>query len=163
MVSHFSSDKLSVKQLSCIQLFTGFDQEDFKTLSNIIRVKEFEKGSCIINEGDNAQKVYFILEGAAKVYKTNYKGKGELVGNLQDGHCFGEMAFMDHGHRSATVVADTDIVVAEFDWNDFCSAFMEKPLIVVQIFKNFAHNLSLRLRRANAVYSYLAYNSQNIP
>lgn len=155
MASYFCSDKLSLERISSIQFFLGFNRQDLEALSDIIKVHRFNKGSCIINEGDDAQKVYFIIEGSAKVYKKNPSGKDEEVGNLQVEQYFGEMAFVDRGKRSATVIAETDLMVAELVWNDFCSTFLKKPEIIVQAFKNIALTLSLRLRRSNAMYSYL--------
>lgn len=64
----------------------------------------YPKGSEIIREGDSDQSVYIILAGMAEVGKG-----GSRIQTLQAGDCFGEMGYLAHTTRSATVTALSEV------------------------------------------------------
>lgn len=67
-----------------------------------------KKGECIIRYQDKPDGVYFIDNGVVTVLD----GEGRLINTLSSGDIFGEMAYFNKkGRRSATVVANTDLVL----------------------------------------------------
>src|ERR1041384_7831418 len=66
----------------------------------------------IVNENSKGKSFYFIGKGQAKVTR-----QGRLLNMVNEGECFGEMAYIRGGEepRHATVEAMTDVIVAEFE------------------------------------------------
>jgi CRP-like cAMP-binding protein len=66
----------------------------------------------VVREGESGRSLFFLGSGAAKVTKG-----GKLLGELGEGACFGEMAYIKAGEmpRSATVETLGEAVLAEFD------------------------------------------------
>lgn len=66
----------------------------------------------VVREGEAGKSLFFLGVGEAKVTK-----EGKLLGTLNEGACFGEMAYIKGGGipRQATVESISDLVVAEFD------------------------------------------------
>jgi len=67
-------------------------------------------GHTLIEEGDDSRTAYFLYAGRALVYKNTEEGRRRL-GELSEGQLFGEMAYLLHENRTASVVADTEITV----------------------------------------------------
>ena len=68
--------------------------------------------TAVVREGEAGRSLFFLGTGEAKVTKG-----GKLLGQIAEGACFGEMAYIKSGEmpRSATVETLTEAVLAEFD------------------------------------------------
>jgi CRP-like cAMP-binding protein len=71
----------------------------------LLKLRPFAKGETVIMEGSGGAAFFLIESGQATVTK-----KGVCVATLGPGNCFGELALIDGGPRSATVTAATDLV-----------------------------------------------------
>jgi CRP-like cAMP-binding protein len=66
--------------------------------------KTFEDGEIIVHEDETTREMYVIQEGAVEVSKKS--GDGEIIlGKLERGDFFGEMALLESLPRSGTVRA----------------------------------------------------------
>ncbi|MEW5819879.1 MAG: cyclic nucleotide-binding domain-containing protein [Cyanobacteriota bacterium] len=136
-----------------IPFFYDVQGEDLDKLANILTVKEFKNEQVVFKEGDEQSGMYFILEGDVQILKRNNKGKQELLTVLCAPQIFGEMALIDRGRRSATVVAQSDLSTAELTRENFEQFMMDEPDLAVHIIRKIAHTLSLRLRKVSASYA----------
>jgi len=78
-------------------------EEQLKNLISNSSTVCFDPGTIICAEGEKADKVYIILEGKVKVYKTDESGEETEIATIEKGNMFGEMALFDKGVRSASV------------------------------------------------------------
>jgi CRP/FNR family cyclic AMP-dependent transcriptional regulator len=74
-----------------------------ETLMSLATVRSYPKHAVIINEGDKADSVFFVLSGRVKVYLSNEQGREVVIGSLGPGDYFGEMS-LEPGSRSASVM-----------------------------------------------------------
>jgi class 3 adenylate cyclase len=89
-----------------------------------------KKGDCIIRFQDTPDGIYFIDNGSVSVLD----GEGRLLNTLSAGDVFGEMAyFTKKGRRSATVIADTDLVLRRITGED-----LRTMPVIRKIFKKIA-------------------------
>lgn len=156
MDSFMKDSTLTPKQLAQIPFFKELESEYIEMLSGKMQVFKADKGKLIIAEGDSSQRMYFIIEGTVRVFRKTFKGRTENICELSAPNYFGEMSIIDGGPRSACVEANSDVVLAELKWEDVRYLFDDKPEIMCYIFKNIGNTLSMRLRRVNSLYSYLA-------
>ncbi len=70
-------------------------------------------GTVLIREGDTSKEAFFLYSGLAGLYKT-IQGQDQKLGTLGEGQLFGEMAYLLGEARTATVTAETDLVVLVF-------------------------------------------------
>lgn len=97
------------------------------------------KGSVIIQVGDEPDGIYYLDIGTAKTYNS----KHQLLSVMEEGDIFGEMAYFGNKHkRTATVVADSDVVVRRISTEDF-----KKLPIIIEIFQKIAGARKERLTR----------------
>ena len=97
--------------------------------------KTFRKGEIIIKEGDVGKTLFYVQEGKAGVYVDYGKKNPFRLGFIEAGEFFGEMAILEAYPRSATVVAERNIVVTEIPGDDMNSFFAENPDLIVVLMK----------------------------
>ena len=104
------SDKyLAVSKVEMLQLLSD---AEFWELAGAARGARLPKGRKVLREEEPGRSFFFLARGQAKVTK-----QGRLLNLIQEGECFGEMAFIRGGEepREATVEIMTEAVVAEFE------------------------------------------------
>lgn len=110
--------------------------------------REFAKGSTIFREGDPGNELFFVLGGSASAYLQQPNGDIRLV-TFPPGSVFGELAILDSGSRSATVIADENLVVLGLAKNSFVTMAAQNPPLAIKFLASLGRELSGRLRRAN--------------
>jgi len=93
-----------VETLNRVPLFAGVKSKELKRLAKGMAERTFSEGEKITTEGESGVGFFVIEDGNATVSR-----RGEVVRTLGPGDHFGEIALIDMGPRSATVVATTDL------------------------------------------------------
>jgi CRP-like cAMP-binding protein len=90
--------------LARVPLFSGIKPKELKKLSKRMTERTFNEGDEITREGESGIGFFVIEEGNASVSVG-----GNIVRTLGPGEHFGEVALIDSGPRSATIIAGTDL------------------------------------------------------
>jgi CRP/FNR family transcriptional regulator, cyclic AMP receptor protein len=90
--------------LAKVPLFSGVKPKDLKRLEKRMQERSFNEGDEITKEGESGVGFFVIEDGNATVSIG-----GKILRTLGPGEFFGEVALIDSGPRSATVVATTDL------------------------------------------------------
>jgi CPA1 family monovalent cation:H+ antiporter len=70
----------------------------------------------IIQQGDDAEFMYFIAKGNCKVYvKDHYEEEQEVETTIDPGDFFGEIALLSKGKRTATVKSENYCTIGQID------------------------------------------------
>jgi hypothetical protein len=94
-----------VAALRRVQLFADMDRRQAEQIARLLKERPFKKGETVIMEGSGGAAFFLIDSGEATV-----SSKGVHLATLGPGDYFGEIALIDGGPRSATVIAATDLV-----------------------------------------------------
>jgi CRP-like cAMP-binding protein len=89
--------------LARVPLFSGIKPKELKKLSKRMTERDFNEGDEITRQGESGIGFFVIEEGNASVSVD-----GNIVRTLGPGEHFGEVALIDSGPRSATIIAGTD-------------------------------------------------------
>lgn len=92
-----------------------------------IRVLSVGKGQAVISHGSSATEVYFILEGELEVRLYAQSGREVLLRVAGAGDILGELAAIDGGPRSATIIARTKCRLAQLSAPDFKRMLEHSP------------------------------------
>ncbi|SVC97355.1 uncharacterized protein METZ01_LOCUS350209, partial [marine metagenome] len=84
------------------------------------------KGEYVFEEGDDAVFAYVLTEGVIEIVATS-KGEEHVLGKLEKGTIFGEMAIIDGFPRSASARAAADCKVQEVGHKEFLNYISKKP------------------------------------
>ncbi len=98
--------------LSKVEMLQLLDDAEFWELARAGKWSRMAKGRVILKENTPGASFFFLAKGEAKVTLA-----GKLLNMVNEGECFGEMAYIRGGEepRHATVEAMTDVIVAEFE------------------------------------------------
>jgi pyruvate,water dikinase len=94
-----------VGALQRVEFFADMDRRQTEQIARLLKQRHFEKGETVIREGSGAAAFFIIESGEAMV-----SIKAVPLNTLGPGDHFGEIALIDGGLRSATVVAATHLV-----------------------------------------------------
>lgn len=72
--------------------------------------KTFAPGETLIREGDTSKTAFFLYGGRVGIHKE-INGSIKKLGVLGEGELFGEMAYLLGETRTATITAETEVVV----------------------------------------------------
>lgn len=99
-------------ELRKCSFFDPIPSEWLKLISEQTDIRTFSAGDRITTEGADLNSFYVILFGTTTVYFN-----GQIVGTITSGECIGEGTFFASKNmlRSATVVADEQVIVAEIN------------------------------------------------
>ena len=89
----------NIQRLMTISALKHFETRNLGKLLRLSKIRQYEDGETIIQEGDLDPWLYFLLSGEVEVSK-----EGEAITKLsKKGEIFGEMRVIDDQIRSATV------------------------------------------------------------
>jgi len=107
--------------------------------------KRYAAGETIMREGEPRAHMYYLHTGTAVVL-----AKGREVEEVTSGGIFGEMAMIDHGPRSASVVARTDCEAVAVNEQLFLLLVHQTPFFAIDVMRT----LVRRLRAMNELLAH---------
>lgn len=98
-------------------LFQRLSDAQFKFLEQRSWIKQFPKGSSVYLPEDVADGTFLLAEGRVRIGSTTPEGKQCILGYVEPGEVFGELALVERGQREerAETVANSTIVVMPSD------------------------------------------------
>ncbi|MBP1991388.1 Npt1/Npt2 family nucleotide transporter [Paenibacillus eucommiae] len=135
-----------VALLRQVTLFAGLSGKDLSAIAEDLKEVAVSSGEIVIQEGDEGDSLFLIQEGMVSVHRN-----GSKIGGLAQGDCFGEMSVLTEGLRTASVIADTDVLLWRLDSEAFYEIMFDKKKIAIEMMKL----SSRRLRNAITRHSDL--------
>ena len=101
------------------------------TARNVVKA-----GDAIFKEGELGELMYVVLKGTFDVFVG-----GNLVSSFEAVEIIGEMAVIDPGPRSATVVAKTDCQLITLNQRKFMMLTEHKPEFALHVMKSLVERM----------------------
>lgn len=127
--------------LSKVRMFSSLNRKELRLIARTSDVIRVPKGTEIVTEGKLGHEFYLILSGSASVRRG-----GRKVASLSPGDYFGEMALLDKGPRTASVVAEEDCELLLLGQREFMSVLDQVPPVAHKLLVTMAS----RLREADS-------------
>ncbi len=132
-----------VEILQRLPLFDGLDEPALQKIAAAAEERSFTTGDVLVREGSLGMAVFFVVDGHCEV---RHDATGKVLATLGPGEIFGEMALLDPGPRTASVVALDDVVVYTLSNWHFKPIVEEHPTVALHMLKTMAS----RFRRLQA-------------
>ena len=95
-------------RLKVLPLLSSFDEVILGQLLNTLELKSLTPGELMIEEGEEADGVYWLSAGQVEVTRRNQDKETITLAQLYSGSIIGEMGLITKSPRVATVTAMTD-------------------------------------------------------
>ena len=116
------------KTLAKIPLFKECTKKELQAVSRLVTPINVKAGKVLTKEGDAGREFMIIASGSASVRR-----KGRKIATLGPGDFFGELALLAGVPRTATVIAETDMVVEALNRAEFATLLDESPSIARKV------------------------------
>ena len=131
--------------LATIPLLSGLPEEELERFAELTRERSYPKGSVILFQDDPGDSLFVLRAGRVKVVLIGEDGREVILGVLEPGAHFGELALIDDQPRSAHVIAMEDAQLLVLRREDFKRRVEANPTVAWALLTE----LSRRLRRAD--------------
>jgi sulfate permease, SulP family len=130
-------------------------EEDATTLIHHCERIEVDSGEIIVNAGDAADSMYFILDGRVGIMIPASQGATTRVRSLGRYTTIGEMGLIANVPRSATIQAEIASVLYALNAHQFEAIKEDDPALAQKLLTYFVSVMAERLTFANRTISVL--------
>lgn len=116
------------KTLAKIPLFKECTKKELQAVSRLVTPINVKAGKVLTKEGEAGREFMIIASGSASVRR-----KGRKIATLGPGDFFGELALLAGVPRTATVIAESDMVVEALNRAEFATLLDESPSIARKV------------------------------
>ena len=129
-----------------IDLFQGIDVEVMKEIANISVEENYAKDTVLFKQGEEAECLYILEEGAVKL---TIKNGGTLIYSLSEpGEVFGWSSVVEPGLYTASSICSKDSKVVKIEREKLNKLFQLHPDVGLKILRRLGGVFSKRLSSA---------------
>lgn len=150
-------NQLLRKTLKLVKIFENLSESEAAAFLRVARRLDVGRDEIVVREGQRGDDAFIIVRGDLRVTKR-HAGEDVELARMHPGDAFGELAIIDEGPRSATVIADTEATLLRFNRDSLGL----QPTLLIKVLTNIARLMATRLRDANhRVLSASLYQREN--
>jgi CRP/FNR family transcriptional regulator len=140
--------------LNSQSLFEGLNPTSVLMLAKASRLKQVPKESFLFFQADPADAVYLVWRGVIAIRLENPEGRELVINEMGVGDCFGELAILTGGARSASAQALVDSEVLLIPSPAFKAALVQEPSLSARLLEITARRLQDSSKREEALAFY---------
>jgi len=125
-----------VEVLRRVPLFADLNKREAAQIARRFKQRRFAEGETVVKEGSGGAAFFLIESGEATV---SIGGKQRAT--LKPGDHFGEIALIDEGARTATIVAASELVCYGLTFWEFRPLVQENAMIGWKLLQTLAKRL----------------------
>ena len=136
--------KQTVGFLQKVSLFQGLNNRQYEHLAKRMVERTYNAGLAIVSQDQGGEGFFIIVSGKAEALRERSDGVKVTVNNFGPMDYFGELALLDDGLRTASVVTTeptTCLVLTRWDFMGALREDVEMSILILQ-------ELAKRFRRA---------------
>ena len=140
-------------ELSKMELFRGFPKEIIEEVANVSEILEYKKGDIIFNEGDDAERIFALLDGEIEIYIQLSTRPDKILLSITKlpYETFGWSALVAPHYYTTSCACREDTKVISIKRTDLLNITERDPSIGMMIYKRIATVISNRLRNCRAL------------
>ena len=117
-----------LEQLAKQPLFSACSKRELQRIAKAVDEVTVDAGRVLVDQGQAGREAFIVLDGTATV-----KRNGRKISTLGPGQQFGELALLDHGPRTASVVADTPMKLLVLSSRSFNAVLDDVPTLSIKL------------------------------
>lgn len=139
-----SDIKQTVGFLERVPLFSGLSARQLEPIARRMIERSYPAGATIVSQGAGGEGFFVIVSGRAEAVRERNDGAKAVVNTFGPLDFFGELALLDDGLRTASVMATEATTCVLLTRWDFLAALREDVEMTIVILQELAR----RFRRA---------------
>ncbi len=132
--------KVSARRLKSLALFSDCSAKELRRMEGLMTEAFVPAGRVLTSCTERGVEFFIVARGTASVWREDVRL--DVIG---PGGFFGELALFDHGMRTASVIADTDMELFVLSSQEFRSPHF----LIAAVMQGMLKVFSERLRRAD--------------
>ncbi len=141
--------EIHLKLLQSMPIFGGIGEDVLNFLLEQATLVSMKQNEFFFREGERGASMFVLERGKVAVLRK-WNGRMHPIKYFSQGDCFGEMALIDLGRRTASVQAVEDCIAIELSNATLMQLYQKNTEQFALIYMNISRELSRRLRRADA-------------
>lgn len=121
--------------ISSSPYFAGLSPQEMRAVSDLTSRRSLERNEVLLLEEEEAQAMYFVLEGRVKIYKTSPDGREQILRIMHPGDSLNEVPLFDGGPNPASAAAMGPSVVLGLSKRDMNRLLREYPQVATNALK----------------------------
>ncbi|HEX5938192.1 MAG TPA: cyclic nucleotide-binding domain-containing protein [Actinomycetota bacterium] len=119
---------MDAKTLERVPLFAGLSHREREQIARWADEIDLPSDKHLLDEGRLPHEFFVILDGEVEVTH-----EGEHLATLTTGDFFGEIALIEHGRRTASVITSSPVTLAVMSGSSFDAMRHEMPRVAERI------------------------------
>jgi len=134
-----------------IKILADMDERQLASFLQYVEVIKLLPGAPVFRKGDHGDAMFLVLEGEVRA-RVMVGGKESTLSTMGVGECFGELAVLDEGPRSADVIANLESVILKISSGALKRLFQEAPALAAPFLLALNKTISSRVRALTTRY-----------
>ena len=128
-----------------IKMLADVDERLLASLLSYLEVVRVPPFGAVVNKGDHGDALFMVLEGEVRA-RVMIGGRETTLATMGVGECFGELAIVDQGPRSADVIANQPTVLIKVSDGALKKMFAEAPALAAPFMLALTRVIAQRVR-----------------
>lgn len=127
--------KETVRFLSRVPLFQSLKKRQLENLAKRFVERTYDPGTAIVTQGKGGEGFFIVVSGNADVIRQRGDGEKVKVNAFGPADFFGELALLDDGPRTASVIATEStecLVLTRWDFFGSLSDDVDMAITILQ-------------------------------
>ncbi len=134
-----------------IKVLADMEERQLASLLQYLEVLELLPNATVFRKGDHGDAMFMVLEGEVRA-RVVIDGRESTLSTMPAGECFGEIAIIDEGPRSADVVANVESVLLKISAGALKRLFQEAPALAAPFLLALSKTITGRVRTLTKRY-----------
>lgn len=134
-----------------IKLLADVEERLLASLLPYLEVVKIPAFGVLVNKGDHGDALFMVLEGEVRA-RVVIDGRETTLTTMGTGECFGELAIVDHGPRSADVIANVPSVLIKVSESALRKILAEAPALAAPFLLALTRVIAQRVRLLQKKY-----------
>lgn len=134
-----------------IKVLAEMEEQQLASLLQYLEVLKLLPNAIVFRKGDYGDAMFMVLEGEVRA-RVLIDGRESTLSTMTSGECFGEVAVIDEGPRSADTVANVESVLLKVSAGALKRLFQEAPALAAPFLLALSKTIAGRVRTLTKRY-----------
>ncbi len=138
---HHCTVELKTAKIGVVPFFRGLKQQELDEIEKRFTASHYQDGDEIYYQGEPAQYLRVVVEGAVKLLRYTDEGKDVVLDLLNPGSYFGSLKLLGNDAYTESAVAQSGCCILSIGLQDFRQILLEYPTVGIAILELSAEKL----------------------